>query len=154
MNLVEETIKHRECNNIQRSDILGTLLDKRKILKNSKSNEKNLEDKSPYIVTDDEFVEEFFSNEDITAHLFFYYLAGFDTSSTAMCFMAYELATNPEIQAKLIQEIDDNKIDIDGIPSYETIMNMPYLDMVVSGTFFSVDYLEFHSLRLKNSRFC
>lgn len=133
MDLVQKTITHREVNNIERADILGTLLDKRKTLQNSTIDKNGLAKKFDSIVTEKDFVREYLNNEDITSHLFFFYLAGFDTSSTAMCFMAYELATNPEIQAKLIHEIDENKMDNDGMPSYETIITMPYLDMVVSG---------------------
>ncbi len=34
-------------------------------------------------------------------------LAGYETTSTALAFAAYELATHPDIQLKVQQEIDE-----------------------------------------------
>lgn len=62
-----------------------------------------------------------------------FFLAGFDTTSTVLCFLTHELATHPEIQERLQREIDDVCGSIDGTPNYETVVRMKYLDMVVSG---------------------
>jgi len=45
--------------------------------------------------------------------------------------MAHELAENPEIQARLREEID-NSIREEPL-SYDSVVGMKYLDMVVSG---------------------
>lgn len=47
-----------------------------------------------------------------------------------MCFAIYELTINPEIQQTLQKEVDS----IDGGLTYDKIMKMKYLDMVVSET--------------------
>lgn len=62
-----------------------------------------------------------------------FFLAGFDTTSTVLCFLTHELALHPEIQQRLQQEIDDICDSIEDKPSYETVVHMKYLDMVVSG---------------------
>ena len=36
-----------------------------------------------------------------------FFVAGYETTASTLQFMAYELAVNPEIQERLIQEIDD-----------------------------------------------
>lgn len=69
------------------------------------------------------------SIDDIIAQAFLFFFAGFETSSTFMCFLAYELAINEEIQEKLRHEIDT--LSEDEI-SYDSINKMIYLDMVIS----------------------
>ena len=69
------------------------------------------------------------SIEDITAQVFIFFFAGFDPSSTLMCFVAHELAMNPNIQEKLRNEVDNlTESDI----TYETVSRMKYMDMVIS----------------------
>lgn len=60
-------------------------------------------------------------------------LAGFDTSSSLLCFIAYELSLNTEIQERLQNEIDDVLSKSKENLSYNDLMAMKYLDMVVSG---------------------
>ncbi|CAF5125098.1 unnamed protein product, partial [Rotaria sp. Silwood1] len=38
-------------------------------------------------------------------------VAGYETTSTALAYSTYVLATRPEIQDKLIEEINDNNCD-------------------------------------------
>lgn len=73
------------------------------------------------------------TDEDITAQALVFLFAGFDSVSSSMTFMAYELALNPEIQERLRKEIDEAGEKCGGHLSYEDIKNMKYLDMVVSG---------------------
>lgn len=50
-----------------------------------------------------------------------------------MCFASHELACNPDVQDRLRKEIDEVRESLNGeIPTYDTVMAMPYLDMVVS----------------------
>lgn len=44
-------------------------------------------------------------DDDMTAQCMLFFLAGFDTVSTAMMFMGYEIAINPEVQTVLHQEM-------------------------------------------------
>ncbi|XP_051170709.1 cytochrome P450 9e2-like [Leptopilina boulardi] len=72
--------------------------------------------------------------EEITAQAFVFYFAGFDTISTTMSFVAYELAINPDVQLRLQDEIDTVLRDSNGEPSFETIKGMEYLDAVLNET--------------------
>jgi cytochrome P450 family 9 len=47
--------------------------------------------------------------------------------------MSHELAVNQDVQAKLIQEVDDTWNECDGKITYEALMSMKYMDMAVSG---------------------
>ncbi|KAL3273297.1 hypothetical protein HHI36_014750 [Cryptolaemus montrouzieri] len=66
----------------------------------------------------------------ITAQALIFFLAGFETSSSLLSFVSYELAKCPDIQYRLIREVDDNTSK-EGI-TYENISKMKYLDQVVS----------------------
>jgi cytochrome P450 len=59
-------------------------------------------------------------------------IAGYETTSTALAYSTYVLATQPEIQDKLIEEINQNNWDnTNEEDAYETAANLSYLDMFV-----------------------
>ena len=73
--------------------------------------------------------------DDITSQCLVFFLAGYDTVSTAMFFMAHSLAINQPIQAKLHKEIEKLCKELNGrAPTYEDIHKLEYLDMVLSET--------------------
>ncbi|KAJ8303858.1 hypothetical protein KUTeg_017441 [Tegillarca granosa] len=57
-------------------------------------------------------------------------VAGYETTKITLTFAAYTLATNPDVQEKLIQEIDRELADQE--LGYENVMNLEYLDMFLS----------------------
>ena len=69
----------------------------------------------------------------IAAQAFVFFLAGFETSSTTMTFCLYELACNPDIQARLREEIDSMLSKHGGEMTYEAIHEIQYLDKVING---------------------
>jgi len=75
-----------------------------------------------------------FDIDEMTAQAFIFFLGGFDTVSTIICFMQYELAINPDIQNKLKAEIEDVLKDTNGKPTYEAVNDMKYLDAVINET--------------------
>jgi len=56
--------------------------------------------------------------------------AGYDTTGTAMGYILYELALNPDVQEKLLEEIREVAQDGNDIP-YETLQSLPYLDAII-----------------------
>ncbi|KAL6038414.1 hypothetical protein STEG23_013308, partial [Scotinomys teguina] len=73
------------------------------------------------------------SDMEITAQSVIFIFAGYEVTSTSLSFMMYELATHPDVQKKLQDEIDralPNKAPV----TYDTLMDMEYLDMVVNET--------------------
>lgn len=50
-----------------------------------------------------------------------------------MIFALHELATHPDVQDRLLNEIKDHEMKNGGTLDYNSIQNMNYLDMVVSG---------------------
>ncbi|XP_072397509.1 cytochrome P450 9e2-like [Diabrotica undecimpunctata] len=115
---MDETIKTREEKQIVRPDMIHLLLEARKEMaqKAGKTAIQKL------------------SNIDIAAQAMLYYLAGFDSVSTTMCFMGYELALNPDIQKRLRAEVEETLKKCNGKVTYEEVGNMKYMDMVLSET--------------------
>ena len=63
-------------------------------------------------------------------------LAGYETTSTALSYIAYVLATHPNEQHKLQEDIDthfDAETEHD-MPSYDAVSQMDYLDMFIRET--------------------
>ncbi|XP_051157203.1 cytochrome P450 9e2-like [Leptopilina boulardi] len=107
--IIRETVKIREEKKIIRPDMIHLLMEAR-----DKNNGVEL------------------TIDDIIAQCFVFILAGFDTTTTAMCFIAHELAMNSEIQDKLRKEIDSFIKNKEEKITYETLSKMKYLDMVIS----------------------
>jgi cytochrome P450 family 9 len=79
-------------------------------------------------------------DDDITAQAVLFFLAGFDTASTLLCFASHHLAMNPDIQSRLQDEIDQTLKEGGGTFTYEGVHGMKYLDMVVSGILHKLSY--------------
>ncbi|CAM4630790.1 unnamed protein product, partial [Caretta caretta] len=73
------------------------------------------------------------SDKEIMAQALVFILAGHETTSFTLNFLSYNLATHPDVQQRLQEEIDaalPNK----AAPTYDAILQMEYLDMVVNET--------------------
>lgn len=101
-----KTMEYREKNNIERNDLVSLLLTLKGI----------------------------FTKEELAAESFLMYIAGFETSSTLLTFMMYELALHPVFQDRLRSEILRGLEDNDGKLTYEVLFGFKYLDMVMNET--------------------
>ncbi|XP_046945330.1 cytochrome P450 3A12 isoform X1 [Lynx rufus] len=71
------------------------------------------------------------SDLELVAQSIMLIFAGYETTSTSLSFLVYELATHPDVQQKLQEEIDatfPNKAP----PTYDALVQMEYLDMVLN----------------------
>ena len=71
---------------------------------------------------------------EVIAQSFVFLIAGYETSSNTLGLTSHHIATHPEVQEKLQQEIDSVWTDGEQLPTYETVNELPYLDMVISET--------------------
>ncbi|KAL7026326.1 hypothetical protein ACKWTF_013859 [Chironomus riparius] len=99
-----ETLERREKSNIKRNDFVSLLLG----------------------LKDD------YTNEELAAEAFIIFFGGFETSSSLMTFLLYELALNPDIQDRLREEIMTGIEENDGILPYDILFGFKYLDMIVN----------------------
>ncbi|KAK3736032.1 hypothetical protein QZH41_002750 [Actinostola sp. cb2023] len=74
------------------------------------------------------------TDDEVIAQCVVFLLAGYESSSFTLSMMCYSLATNPDVQERLQQEIDRVWTDEDEMPSYDMVHKLPYLDMVMSET--------------------
>lgn len=73
-------------------------------------------------------------DEDVIAQSVVFFMAGLEGVSTLVCFISYELALSPEVQKKLLNEINESLEANNGEFTYDSVTKMKYLDMVVSET--------------------
>nr|AZR39425.1 cytochrome P450 [Agasicles hygrophila] len=126
-NLVKTTVSYREKNNIFRKDFLhmliqlknfGRLLDEEKVVP-----DKTLEGVTPSLTLNE-----------ITAQVFVFFAAGFDTSAITMSFALFELAQHKDIQNKARNEVRRIFGKYNGKITYDGIIEMEYLDQIVMET--------------------
>nr|AFP20595.1 cytochrome CYP9A51 [Spodoptera littoralis] len=72
------------------------------------------------------------SDNDLVAQAFLFFVAGFETISSSVCFLLHELAVNPDVQERLAQEISEYDAKNGGKFDFNSIQSMKYMDNVVS----------------------
>ncbi|KAJ3645275.1 hypothetical protein Zmor_022941 [Zophobas morio] len=136
-NVVTTNIRSREKHGVVRPDMIHLLLEARKNgLKHEDSHP--IQDTGFATVEEHDFtknakkIEREITDQDIASQALIFFFAGFDTVSSLMSLMSYELAINPDVQDKLLQEVDDTFEACGGKITYEGLLGMKYMDMVVS----------------------
>lgn len=72
------------------------------------------------------------TDKDFAPQALGFFLAGFESNTTLMQAISFELAINPDIQQTLIQEVDDMLAKLNGDKiSYDQLNGMKFLEMVI-----------------------
>ncbi|XP_055696961.1 probable cytochrome P450 9f2 [Phlebotomus papatasi] len=135
--LVLNNMKTRMEKNIVRPDMINLLIEAQKGTLDNTSTD---QDSAGFATVEESQMgtvakKTSWTEEEIVSQCFIFFLAGFDTSSTVLTFVAYEVARDPKVQEKLYQEAKAFYGELKGSPlKYETLQKMKYLDMVVSET--------------------
>ena len=69
---------------------------------------------------------------ELAAEAFIVYAGGFETSSTLITFILYELAINPDIQQRFRVEIKTEIEKNNGKLTYDLLFDLKYLDQVMN----------------------
>ncbi|XP_046584201.1 cytochrome P450 3A29-like [Haliotis rubra] len=72
------------------------------------------------------------STDEIVAQCILFFVAGYETTGTALTFISYNLAKNPDVQEKAYNEVKE--ILGNEEPNYDNIGKLKYLDNVISET--------------------
>ncbi|ALC40568.1 Cyp9h1, partial [Drosophila busckii] len=116
--LVFDAMKYRTEHNIIRPDMIQLLMDARRVYQTNADNSAQHAE---------------FNDDDLFAQCLLFFFVGFETMSTCLCFLSYELCLNQQVQAQLYEEIQSVEQALQGAPlNYNVLMKMKYLDMVVS----------------------
>ncbi|XP_055531477.1 probable cytochrome P450 6d5 [Wyeomyia smithii] len=125
ISIVRDTLEYREKNNVIRKDMMQLLLQLRN--RGTVSYDEQW-DASPTSAA------KHISLEQVTAHAFVFFVAAYETSSTAMSFCLYQLAKNPHVQEKVHAEIDRILAKNQGKLTYNTLTEMKYLEGCIDET--------------------
>lgn len=133
--LVLDTIDVRMRNNIFRPDMINILM---QLKIGNKAEQQQLDDNDGSDTMNDSKIgsaseERQWTDNEIVAQCFLFFLAGFDTTSTSLSFTAYELGRHPEIQDKLYAEIIETNARLNGKKvTYDDLQKMKYMDQVIT----------------------
>ncbi|XP_070556770.1 cytochrome P450 3A8-like [Ptychodera flava] len=140
VNLTETTVEIRKKQDPseKKVDFLQLMLDAREVYDQYiKENEEEEDENGVQLFRDGKSdTHDFhkgFTNDELLAQSLLFFGAGYETTSTMMSFLAYSMATNPDVQDKLCAEIDDVMANYDEV-TYDAVSKMPYLDLVVCET--------------------
>jgi len=136
--ILASTIKHRLETGDRHNDLVDLMID---CIKDQESSELPEADQTQDQYEQDmEFVHVKKSKlkldeEVVTSTSLLLLVAGYDTTSITLSYMAYYLAKNPEIQTKLQAEIDQAYKENNGtLPDYKVIQELPYIEMCILET--------------------
>lgn len=72
--------------------------------------------------------------EELTAEALTQLIAGSDTTSNTSCALLYHVLHTPGVQVKLQQELDQAIPDINVVPDFSMVRDLPYVDHVIKET--------------------
>ncbi|XP_065167462.1 cytochrome P450 9e2-like [Atheta coriaria] len=137
-NIIKNTLKLREEQHIIRPDMIHLLMEAKKgLLKHEDENESNHKDTfsmmEPSQIDSNEKIRLSDLDElDIIAQAMLFVSGGFESIATTLSLLAYEIAVNPHVQDRLRAEIKETLEKNNNELSYNAILGMQYMDMVVS----------------------
>ncbi|XP_031628377.1 cytochrome P450 9e2-like [Contarinia nasturtii] len=137
--MVLDTIAEREKNHIIRPDMINILMQVRSGNLTHQHDEASNDDAGFATAEESSIgkvqVKRTWDDDEIISQCFLFFAAGFDTASTVLSFLSYELAINQDIQKRLYEEIRDVNNTLNGARlNYDTLLKMKYMDQVVSET--------------------
>ena len=144
--VIRKTYKKRVETGERRNDIIDLIIDAKKNFDASKQKaegemlvEEELEDqfeKDAALDTSDVKSEDIDKQVDmdtlLVANAMVFFFAGFETTSSGLCVVAIRIANLPDVQDKIIEEIDEVFDSDDAEVTFERIQELKYLDKVVS----------------------
>ncbi|XP_048243850.1 cytochrome P450 3A8-like [Haliotis rufescens] len=125
--VTDDAIKQRRSSTQKSNDFLQMMIDAEV---GSEEVDKEI-DHSDSLMTSQTWNSKGLTTNDIHGQALTFLIAGYDTTATTMAFLIYELALNPDICERAIQEVDRVLGDNHDV-SYEQCAELHYLDMCVS----------------------
>jgi len=129
--LIDSSMKYRKENQLKGNDFLQLMMQVRDgQMRHDNDSELNQLEKEAVLKNVDDKAN--FDDESIIANLLLFFIAGFETTKSFLIFALYNLALNPQVQDKLLDEILKTQ-DSDENFSYESVNGMEYLEKFTNG---------------------
>ncbi|CAF0983094.1 unnamed protein product [Didymodactylos carnosus] len=128
---VEQIIKQRKESDVQRNDLMQLMLES--------ATDKEIKDSGSsltHIGAEGVAMVKKITLKEISANIYLFMIAGYETTATALAYCTYALVTHPHEQYKLQESIDQH-FDPENdcvLPDYDTVANMEYLDWFIRET--------------------
>ncbi|XP_031630672.1 probable cytochrome P450 9f2 [Contarinia nasturtii] len=133
--IIMHTMDYRKQNNIYRPDMINMLMEVREGTLKLDTNEKDGSATTKESDIEKVNINQSWNDDEIVAQCFTFFIGGFDTTSTMLQFVAYELSINPDVQQRLYEEIAKTNEQLGGKRiTYDAIQKMKYLDQVTCET--------------------
>nr|AGE93533.1 cytochrome P450 CYP9T3 [Ips pini] len=135
--IIEDTITMREKTGFVRPDMINVLLETRKVAKTNTAEDNTMETgyataKESTALDKQKVKKRPLTNFEIASQAFVFFFAGQSSNTTSITFTFYELAVNPDIQERLRADIKETHKKNGNKATYESVLGIKYLDMVVS----------------------
>lgn len=128
LDLVQDTMEYRKTNQVMRKDFIQLLLELQQTGKVSAGEAFQVAD----AMKGDAMKH--LTPEECAAQVSLFYLAGFDTTSSAIAYTLFELSRQPDLQKRLQNEIDETMAKHNNAITYESLKEMSFLDACFKGT--------------------
>lgn len=138
--MVLDTMKAREEHKIFRPDMINILMQVRKGTLDAGDEQQQVGANDGFATVEESsvgraVVKRKWNDSQIIAQCFLFFVAGFDTSSNLLTFVAYELLANPDVQQTLYEEIKATHESRQGKRlDYDALQKMKYMDQVITET--------------------
>lgn len=140
LSMVTTTMDVRERNGINRPDMINILMRYRKGSKQKAYLvvDNKASDNDGFATVQESYIgqtnkEHQWEEIELVAQCFLFFLAGFETVSTTLTFLVYELMVNKDILNRLYEEIMQTDQALSGKRiDYDTLQKMKYMDQIIS----------------------
>ncbi|XP_071804883.1 cytochrome P450 3A29-like [Asterias amurensis] len=130
-NIMDQAIELRKTGNKKSVDFLQLMLDAEELSEADKA--QSTEEEKQEHAHREKAGKRALTPDEIKSQGLIFFLAGFETSSTTLSLASYLLATNSEVQDRLIAEIDEIAPRAEDL-TYEAITKLTYLDWFICET--------------------
>lgn len=120
----KKAIEERRKDSSQHKDLLQNMINAHKPDATDDDEEQKL--------TVEDFKKRGLTDQEILINSVFFMLGGYETTNTLLSWLLYELAVNPNIQDRLVEEID--RVVGNKPATYDYVHKLKYVDMVVNET--------------------
>lgn len=138
--IVSQNLEYREQQNVVRKDFFQLLVQ----LRNTGTVQ--LDEKWETTISND---DKALTLDEITAQVFIFFFAGFETSSSTISYCLYEIAKKPNVQRKVQKEIDEVLDEYAGQLTYNAMNELKYLEACIDGMLNNFIFIQYTLCKIK-----